>query len=71
MTFSVIYHDGSTTVVEWFPSILDRIGFGKRYHVAVYGMEPGGPKLLATNRFVKEPIVPNQEFFDAIYLESI
>lgn len=66
MTFEIIKHNETETVVHWFPDWIDKIVFGYREHVATYVPDRGGYKLWNTNKTVRKNIVPPNEFFESI-----
>ncbi len=66
MDFRIIRHTPNETIIEWIPSIFDRIAFGRKHHVATYVPNNGGYKLWNTNKPVRKVTVPDAEFFGQI-----
>jgi len=69
MTFRIIRHTQTETIIEWEPSLFDRIAFGRRHHIATYVPNNGSYKLWNTNKKVKRVIVPDNEFFESIKID--
>lgn len=66
MDFRIIRHTETETIIEWLPSMFDRIAYGRKHHIATYVPENGGYKLWNTNKKIRRVIVPDTEFFDKI-----
>ena len=66
MDFRIIRHTETETIIEWLPSMFDRIAYGRKHHIATYVPENGGYKLWNTNKKIRRVVVPDTEFFDKI-----
>ena len=66
MDFRIIRHTETETIIEWLPSMFDRIAYRRKHHIATYVPEKGGYKLWNTNKKIRRVVVPDTEFFDKI-----